>query len=116
MICDEPTSALDVSVQAQILNLLLDLRSEFDLTYVMVSHNLSIIEHMTTDVAVMFRGRIVEYAPAGELFAAPAHPYTRILLRSAMTIAPGGGIPDVAFDRADPAFLEPAAPRRSAQA
>jgi peptide/nickel transport system ATP-binding protein len=116
LICDEPTSALDVSVQAQILNLLLDLRAEFDLTYVMVSHNLSVIEHMATEVAVMYRGRIVEHAPAAEIFAAPEHPYTKVLLRSAMTIAPGQGIPDVGFDRSDPAFSEPVPSRIILQA
>jgi peptide/nickel transport system ATP-binding protein len=107
LVCDEPTSALDVSVQAQILNLLLDLRTEFDLTYVMVSHNLNVIEHMTTEVAVMYLGRIVELAEAGSIFQDASHPYTKILLRSAMTIAPGAGIPDVHFDRTDPAFRRP---------
>jgi peptide/nickel transport system ATP-binding protein len=113
LVCDEPTSALDVSVQAQILNLLLDLRSEFDLTYVMVSHNLTVIEHMTTEVAVMYLGRIVELTDAENLFHNSNHPYTKVLLRSAMTIAPGAGIPDVEFDRSDPAFRVPAAPRHS---
>jgi peptide/nickel transport system ATP-binding protein len=93
LICDEPTSALDVSVQAQILNLLLDLRKEFDLTYVLVSHNLSVIEHMATKVAVMYLGRIVEYDAADPLFKQPRHPYTRVLLGSAMTVAPRAGIP-----------------------
>lgn len=109
LICDEPTSALDVSVQAQILNLLLDLRDQFGLTYVMVSHNLGVIEHMATHVAVMYRGRIVEHGTSRDIFAAPRHPYTRVLLRSAMTIAPGAGVPDIAFDRSDPAFGEPVA-------
>ncbi len=113
LVCDEPTSALDVSVQAQILNLLLDLRKEFDLTYVLVSHNLTVIEHMTTEVAVMYLGRIVELADAENLFGNSSHPYTKILLRSAMTIAPGAGIPDVEFDRGDPAFRVPAAARQS---
>ena len=94
LICDEPTSALDVSVQAQILNLLLDLRQQFGLTYVLVSHNLAVIEHMATAVAVMYLGRIVEYTDAEALFRAPGHPYTRVLLRSTMTIAPGAGIPE----------------------
>jgi len=113
LVCDEPTSALDVSVQAQILNLLLDLRKEFDLTYVLVSHNLTVIEHMTTEVAVMYLGRIVELADAENLFHNSSHPYTDILLRSAMTIAPGAGIPDVEFDRSDPAFRTPVAARQS---
>jgi peptide/nickel transport system ATP-binding protein len=93
IICDEPTSALDVSVQAQILNLLLDLRKEFGLTYVLVSHNLAMIEHMATKVAVMYLGRIVEYDTGEKLFKQPRHPYTRVLLGSAMTVAPGAGIP-----------------------
>jgi peptide/nickel transport system ATP-binding protein len=93
LICDEPTSALDVSVQAQILNLLADLRSEFGLTYVIVSHNLAVIEHLASRVAVMYLGRLVEVARTEGLFAEPRHPYTRALLGSAMDIAPGAGIP-----------------------
>ena len=81
VICDEPTSALDVSVQSQILNLLQDLRAEFGLTYVIISHNLAVVEHMATRVAVMYLGRIVELAPTEELFAEPNHPYTQALLR-----------------------------------
>lgn len=95
LICDEPTSALDVSVQSQVLNLLLDLRKEFGLTYVIVSHNLSIIEHMADRVAVMYLGRIVELNTAEAIFDAPGHPYTKLLLDSAMTVAPGAGIPDM---------------------
>ncbi|MCO6388784.1 ATP-binding cassette domain-containing protein [Aliihoeflea sp. 40Bstr573] len=95
LICDEPTSALDVSVQSQVLNLLLDLRKEFDLTYVMVSHNLSVIEHMASRVAVMYLGRIVELNVSEAIFSAPVHPYTKLLLDSAMTVAPGAGIPDM---------------------
>jgi peptide/nickel transport system ATP-binding protein len=102
LICDEPTSALDVSVQAQILNLLLDLRKEFGLTYVLVSHNLSLIEHMATKVAVMYLGRIVEYGTAERLFQQPRHPYTRVLLGSAMTVAPRAGIPALRLGGAIP--------------
>ena len=78
--CDEPTSALDVSVQAQILNLMRDLQDRFGLTYLFISHNLAVVRHMANRIGVMYLGRLVEVAPARELFAAPKHPYTRMLL------------------------------------
>lgn len=109
LVCDEPTSALDVSVQSQILNLLLDLRSEFGLTYILVSHNLAVVEHMATRVAVMYLGRIVEMADARTLFRTPRHPYTKALLRSVMTPAPRAGVPDIGLGLKMPDPTQPPA-------
>lgn len=80
LVCDEPTSALDVSVQAQILNLMRRLQDQFGLTYLFISHNLSVVRHMSDRIAIMYLGRFVEVGPAEQVFSDPRHPYTRMLL------------------------------------
>ncbi len=107
MICDEPTSALDVSVQAQILNLLVDLRDQFNLTYVFISHDLSVVEFMADRIAVMYMGRIVESGLTREVMRAPRHPYTRALMRSILTPDPTLGLPDLQLGRGFPDPLNP---------
>ncbi|PKQ12246.1 MAG: ABC transporter ATP-binding protein [Alphaproteobacteria bacterium HGW-Alphaproteobacteria-1] len=102
IVCDEPTSALDVSVQAQVLNLMSDLREEFGLTYLFISHDLTVVQHMADVIGVLYLGRLVEEAPRGELFSNPRHPYTQMLFAAAPRMdgfgreiePPKGEIPD----------------------
>jgi peptide/nickel transport system ATP-binding protein len=107
MVCDEPTSALDVSVQAHILNLLQDLREELNLTYVFISHDLAVVEHLADWVAVMYLGRLIEFGRAGDVFRDPKHPYTQALLESVLTPDPRKGLPEITLGRGLPNPLAP---------
>jgi oligopeptide/dipeptide ABC transporter ATP-binding protein len=95
IVCDEAVSALDVSIQGQVINLLEELQKKLGLTYLFIAHDLAVVRHISTKVAVMYLGRIVEFAPADELFANPKHPYTKALLHAAP-------IPDPTIERTRP--------------
>lgn len=88
VVCDEPTSALDVSIQAQILKLLSELQDEFDLSYLFISHDLTVVRHFAHRIAVLYKGALVELAPADQLFANPKHPYTQYLLSANLPLSP----------------------------
>ena len=107
VVLDEPTSALDVSAQAQILNLLKDLQEKLNLSYIFISHDLSVIEYMVDRIIVFYLGKIVEITDCQELFSNPGHPYTRMLLSAVLIPEPGKGIPKsrMEFQLPDPTNL-----------
>ena len=107
VICDEPTSALDVSVQAQILNLLQQLRRELGLTLVIISHDLAVVEHMADRVAVMYLGRVIEAGATAQIFDRPRHPYTQALLKSVLPPDTTRQLPDFAIGQDFPNPLDP---------
>jgi peptide/nickel transport system ATP-binding protein len=107
LICDEPTSALDVSVQSQIINLISRMRREFDLTVLLISHNLAVVHHLADRVAVMYLGLVVESGPTETLYARPRHPYTRVLLDAILQPTPGARPRPIEVGAEPPNPIEP---------
>ncbi len=107
VVADEPVSALDVSIQAQVLNLMMDLQEEFDLAYLFISHDLSVIRHIAADILVMYLGRAVEQGPKEPIFAKPMHPYTRALLASTPHVDPAKRTARLALEGELPSPLDP---------
>jgi dipeptide transport system ATP-binding protein len=107
VVADEPVSALDVSIQAQVLNLLMDLQQDMGIAYLFISHNLQVVRHIADDVLVMYFGRAVEYAPKDDVFTRPAHPYTRALLASTPSLSAGRGRARAALSGELPSPLDP---------
>jgi peptide/nickel transport system ATP-binding protein len=107
IVCDEAVSALDVSIQAEIINLLMDLQEELGLTYLFIAHDLSVVAQISTRVAVMYVGRLVEFAPTDKLFLSPKHPYTKALLSAIPFVDPGQEFDPISLDGEipDPANL-----------
>lgn len=107
VVADEPVSALDVSIQAQVLNLLMDLQDEFNLAYLIISHDLSVVRHIADDLLVMYLGRTMEQGPKNAIFGSPLHPYTRSLLSATPTVDPNFRVPPIELKGELPSPLDP---------